>query len=190
MPKTPQEMWDAIFRNLPKNTGRSLDEWLALIRSEGLQGRSATRDWLKTKHGLGHSTASVIAGEAIKPADFVQLTSQEQLDAQYSGAKAPLRSIYDKLAAATQSLGPDALVDPRQTYVALRRRRQFGIIQATNATCVDLGLTLTGVESQGRLETVKNLGSDRITHRIRFTSVDEVDGDALNWLREAYTRDA
>ncbi|MBK6425356.1 MAG: DUF4287 domain-containing protein [Blastocatellia bacterium] len=49
---------------LPSKTGRSLDEWLELIRTKGPATEAERRDWLKAKHGLGTNSASWLAERA------------------------------------------------------------------------------------------------------------------------------
>ncbi len=64
-PKTPQEIVDAIVRNLPDRTGKSLDQWVKLLKSRAAKKTRKERVvWLREKHGLGGPTATVIAAEA------------------------------------------------------------------------------------------------------------------------------
>jgi hypothetical protein len=187
MPLTPDQMGAAIRANLPKKTGRTLEEWAELTRAEGPATWKARVDWLKRTHQLGHVQAQFIVWEAEKSPDYVPPTPQELFDAQYAGSKAALRPIYERLAEAVRSLGGDAGLDPRRTYVAMVRHRQFGVIQASTKTRVDLGLVLAGVAPGGRLEKAPaSLGSGRITHRIALASPDDVDAEVLGWLRAAY----
>src|SRR5437588_306076 len=51
----------SVITNLEVNTGRSLDEWLALIEKSGPAGEDKRRDWLKKAHKLGGTTAWMIA---------------------------------------------------------------------------------------------------------------------------------
>ncbi len=48
---------------LPETTGRDLDAWVALVRSEGPEGFAASVSWLKETHGIGHFQARRIAEE-------------------------------------------------------------------------------------------------------------------------------
>ena len=50
--------------SLPQKTGRSLDEWIRLVKKEGPRSEKERRDWLKTNHGLGTNTAWWIAERA------------------------------------------------------------------------------------------------------------------------------
>ena len=49
---------------LKEKTGRSLEEWLALIKKEGPKDEMGRREWLKTKHKLGTNSAWWLAERA------------------------------------------------------------------------------------------------------------------------------
>src|SRR5579883_1860441 len=49
---------------LKGKTGRSLDEWLALIRQSGPADLKDRRAWLKSEHGLGTNYAAFLAERA------------------------------------------------------------------------------------------------------------------------------
>src|SRR5260370_3691001 len=70
-------------------------------------------------------------------------------DGQYRGAKAPLRPIYDALAAAIGELGDDGTVEGRGTYAPFVRGRQFAAVAAAPKDRVDLGLRFTDPPSAG-----------------------------------------
>ncbi len=186
MALSPGGMGDAIRRNLPAKTGRSFEEWVALLKAEGPATRKECVAWLKQVHGLGTVTAEQIAGEAAKPADYRELTSEEMLAAQYAGAKAALFPIYERLIGALTRLGPDVAVEPRQTYVSVRSVAQFAVIQASTRTRVDLGLRLPGEAATDRLLPAGSFGSGNVTHRVALCSPDDVDAEVEGWLGQAY----
>jgi hypothetical protein len=96
-----------------------------------------------------------------------------------------LRPIYEALIAAVESFGDDVEIAPKRTYVSLRRKKQFGLIQPSTATRVDVGINLKGVEPAGRLEKSGSFNS-MCTHRVRLTEPGQVDDDLIGWLRQAY----
>ncbi|MCB0031828.1 MAG: hypothetical protein KDE28_28150, partial [Anaerolineales bacterium] len=49
--------------------------------------------------------------------------------AQYAGAKAGLKPIYEAILAVVSEFGPDVEVAPKKSYVSLRRQKQFAIVQ-------------------------------------------------------------
>ena len=57
---TPQEMEQAIVRNLPDKTGRSLEEWIEVLRESGISETRELKAWLKGTHGVGHFQAQTI----------------------------------------------------------------------------------------------------------------------------------
>ncbi len=57
---TPEEMEKAIIRNLADKTGRSLEEWLAVLKDSGLSGKRDLKDHLKGDHDVGHFQAQTI----------------------------------------------------------------------------------------------------------------------------------
>jgi len=190
MPKTPREMREAIIRNLPKNTGKTLEQWLAVLKKEGPKDPKLARAWLKEKHGLGHGQAGMIAAELTGGPSFTK-SPEDLVEAQYAGPKAELRPIYEKLLQAARKLGKDVRVEPCTGYVPLIRKNQFAVIRASTKTRVDLGLALGDAEPEGRLATGKVQGtSERITHRIALESPKDVDAEVLRWLKRAYTENA
>jgi len=68
--------------------------------------------------------------------------------------------------------------------VSLRRSKQFGLIQPSTATRVDVGLNLKGVGAKGRLEASGSFNS-MCTHRVRLENAKQVDAELPGWLRKA-----
>lgn len=107
------------------------------------------------------------------------------IDAQYSGGKATLRPIYERIHAIVTGFGDDVESGARQTYVAFSRGRQFALVQPSGKR-IDVGLKLNDVEVGGRLQAANNVGSGSMTHKVTLSSLDEVDDELIGWLRQAY----
>ena len=56
--KSSEDMVAALIRSMKERTGRSLEEWVALVHASGLDplDQKAVRQWLKTEHGLPQNT--------------------------------------------------------------------------------------------------------------------------------------
>ncbi|WP_375773594.1 DUF4287 domain-containing protein [Archangium gephyra] len=190
MPKTPREMREAIIRNLQKNTGKTFEEWLAVLKKHGPKDPKEARKWLKEEHGLGHGQAGMISAELVGGPSFAK-SPESLVDAQYAGPKEELRPIYEKLLEAAKKLGKDVRVEPCTGYVPLIRKNQFAVIRASTKTRVDLGLALGETEPEGKLEAGKVQGtSERITHRIALQSPKDVNAEVVRWLKRAYAENA
>ncbi len=189
--KSPKEMIRAIIDNLPAKTGRTLQQWIAIART-GPGNRAELHAWLKKEHGLGHNTAGIVTREAIEPGSAMIYNDSDALVSQlFSGRNADLRPLHDRVIEIALGIGPDVIVKACRTYVGLTRRRQFAILKPASGNRIDIGLALPGIATTARLELPRGLGaSERITHRVRIATVDEVDAEVANLLAMAYELDA
>jgi hypothetical protein len=181
--------------SLPQKTGRSVDEWIRLIRRRGLADIRATRDFLKAEYKLGTNYASWLAdlaagkGEDGDPEKYLE-TAERYVDEMFSGAKAALRPIYDKLLKLVLAIGKDVKACPCKTIVPFYRHRVFAQIKPATRSRIDVGLSLGDMKTPKRLiDTGGFKKKDRITHRIEITSPADIDGDLTRWLLTAYQLD-
>jgi hypothetical protein len=56
---TPEDMLSAVSASLAARTGRSLDEWVALVQAHDIDplDRSAVRRWLRSEHGIAQTAS-------------------------------------------------------------------------------------------------------------------------------------
>jgi hypothetical protein len=186
MPMTPEQMYAAITANLPAKTGKTLAEWVEIVRAQGQMTWKQRVEWLKREHGLGHGQAQVVAWEVDKSPETAPAEPDDLIAAQYAGDKGALRPVYERLVAAISALGADARLEARQTYVSLVRRKQFGVIQPTSRARVSVGLVLPDTILGERLKAAGSFGSGRVTHRVDLASADEVGAELEGWLKAAY----
>jgi predicted transport protein len=175
----------SMIRNLEEKTGKPLVAWVELARASGLSKHGEIVKHLKTAHGLTHGYANLVAHEAISAFVSAPADEGDLVAAQYAGDKAGLRPIYDRLIAAVQAFGPDVEIAPKKAYVALRRSKQFAILQPSTKTRLDVGINLKGVDPEGRLEASGSWNS-MVSHRVRVATPEDVDAALVGWLRQAY----
>ena len=111
-------------------TGRSMEEWIALVKKEGPKVEKSRREWLKSKHKMGTNRAWWIAERAggkgqeeDTPEAYLKATVRYVAE-QYAGPKEKLRPIYDELLGLGKSLGSDVKACPCKTIVPLYRKRK------------------------------------------------------------------
>lgn len=88
---------------LKAKTGRTLDEWLEFIRSDGPPTEKERRDWLKATHKLGTNVAGWLA-ERVEgkgtwdddPEAYLR-AAEQYVESMFSGKRAALRPAYDEL---------------------------------------------------------------------------------------------
>jgi hypothetical protein len=185
MAKSPEEGMATLIKNLELKTGKNLEAWIAIARNAGLEKHGQIVAFLKKEHGLTHGYANQIAQQALRTKDSPASGSDELIEAQYAGTKAAMRPIYDALVAAISKFGKDVEFSPKKAYVSLRRSKQFGLIQPSTATRVDVGMNLKGIPAQGRLEPSGSFNA-MVSHRVKVGAVAEVNPELIRWLRQAY----
>jgi hypothetical protein len=181
---SPADQLQSMIRNLEEKTGKSLAEWVQVARQSGLAKHKEILNHLKGEHGLTYGYANLVAMTALE-AEKPTAAETDVVSAQYTGAKANLRPVYDRIVDAVRQFGPDVEVAPKKAYVSLRRKKQFGLVQPSTATRVDVGLNLKEAPASGRLEPSGSF-SEMVSHRVRVSSAEEVDAELIGWLRAAY----
>lgn len=187
MSNKPEDAEATMIRNLEEKWGKSLDEWIDLVAASGLQKHGEIMKLLKGNHGLTHGYANLVAHKARAQAAGGGEAGDDLVTAQYGGAKAGLRPIYDKLVATISGFGDDVELAPKKAYVSLRRSKQFGLVQPSTKTRVDVGINLKDVPATARLEKSGSFNA-MVSHRVRLASAAEVDAELISWLRQAYER--
>ncbi len=182
MTTTPEEGMATLFKNLETKTGKSMAEWIAIARGSGAAKHQEMVEWLKANQGLTFGYANQIALRAMADEDAPEAGSDELVDAQFTGAKAAMRPLYELLLEKVKALGPDVDISPKKTCVSFRRNKQFGLVQATGQR-LDVGIMLKGTLPAGRLEQNP---STMVTHRVKVSTPAEIDAELMGWMKQAY----
>lgn len=176
----------AMIAGLKEKTGKSLDEWLQILKSSGLAGHKEMVGLLKARHKVTHGYANMIALQALGSDSHTPTQGGDALvDAQFAGSKAALRPMYEAVLMAARKLGSDMEVSPKKAYVSLRRAKQFAIVQPSTSTRLDVGLVLRDEPPGKRLEASGSFNA-MMTHRVRLEKASDIDEELRGWLRQAY----
>jgi Domain of unknown function (DUF5655)/Domain of unknown function (DUF4287) len=184
---------------LKEKTGRTIDEWVALVQKDGPKsGHKVRVEWLKTKHKLGNNSAWWVveraegkSSEEDTPEGYLEAASR-YVEEMYSGKKSSLRPMYDQLLELGKSVADDVKACPCQTMVPLYRNHVFAQIKPTTNLRIDLGFALAkhkGKLPKRLIDTGGLAKKDRITHRIEITEVAQIDDDVRKWIKTAYELD-
>ena len=182
---SPDAATQTMINNLPAKTGKSLPQWLKLLSKQKFEKHGEIVKWLKSEHGVTHGFANLIAHRHRNASSEGAGGAEDLVAAQYQGAKAGLRPIYDAVLKVVRSFGKDVEIAPKKTYVSLRRKKQFALVQPSARDRVDIGINLKGVKPGGRLEASGSFNA-MVSHRVRIGSKKDVDAQVKAWLRKAY----
>lgn len=178
MDKALQTMID----NMPEKTGKSLAEWIEILKGRSFSKHSEAVNYLKTEHQVTHGYANTIVTLSKEDPS----SEEDLVSAQYKGKEA-LLPIYKALIAYIKTLGKDVVITPKKGSVSIIGKRQFVLIKPATKTRIDLGFKLKGKPITERLGNSGPFGT-MCTHRVQLTAVNEIDAELKGWIKEAYEK--
>jgi len=178
--KATQTMID----NLYKNTGKTLEQWIDIVKKESFAKHGEIMKFLKETHGLSHGFANLVALKT-KGSDAGSAENQDELITKQYQGKEHFIPIYEKLISDIEKFGDDIEIAPKNAYVSLRRKKQFALLQPATKTRFEIGIILKGQESEGKLEAI-NSANAMCSHKINVAGVNDIDGEVIDWLKKAY----
>jgi predicted transport protein len=172
-----------MIENLKEKTGHSLDEWKILIAKQNLSKHGEIVKFLKETHSVTHGYASEIALKVLGSDADSSSNTDDFIVSQYKG-KEHLKPYYDKLIAEIQKFDGEFEIAPKKTYVSLKRKKQFIILNPASKTRFEIGFNLKGVEPKGKLEAEKPNGI--CSHKINLSDIKEIDKEVIDWIKMAF----
>ena len=174
--------------NIQKKTGKSLEELTGLIQTSGLSKHGEIRSMLMEKLGLGYGDANMLVQHILKTDVLLVvqekgLSTEDILDEIYSGPKASLRPIHEKVMSAIQQFG-EFEIAPKKGYVSLRRKRQFAMLGPATTTRIELGINIKNLDVDERL--IEQPAGSMCNYKVRFSEAEQVDETIVSWVRRAY----
>lgn len=171
-----------MIENMPAKTGKSLDEWLEILKVKSFPKHSEAVNYLKKEHNVTHGFANTI----VTLSKNQDSADEDLLVNQYKG-KESLKPVFDRIQKIVNEFGNDITITPKKGSVSFIRKRQFALVTPATKTRVDLGLKIKDKPVGGRLEDSGPFGT-MCTHRVRLASVDDVNDEVIDWLKEAYSK--
>ena len=174
-----------MLENLKEKTGHSLEEWKGLISDQSFSKHGEILKFLKEKHNVTHGYASEIALKVLGSDADSTSDTDALIENQYKG-KEHLKPFYEKLIAEIQIFDGDFEIAPKKTYVSLKRKKQFIILNPASKTRFEIGFNLKGTEAKGKLEAEKPDGI--CSHKICLADINDIDNEVIDWIRMAYNK--
>jgi hypothetical protein len=176
------------LKNIETRTGKSLAELARFVKASGLTKHGELRDMLKRDLKMGHGDANTLVHHVLQSAGPAAAGGAggslgEIVSGYYSGPKAALRPIHDKVMSELKAFG-EFEIAPKKTYLSLRRKKQFAMIGPATNTRVEVGLNMMGVTATDRLIALPPKGM--CDYKVNLTSVEQVDATLIGLIRRAF----
>ena len=181
-----QKKWFASIREgLGRDTGKSLEDWVAIAQTCPETKPRARQAWLKEYHGLGINRASYVLSEAF-PSKRMTWDNPDEVRAALWTDPASL-AILEALAAAVA--GFDGLVTgQRKTFTAWSREFQFAAAKPVKGGTAVLGLAVTPDASPRLLAPKTESWSERLKAKVVLASPAAVDDEVRALLEAAWEK--
>jgi hypothetical protein len=179
-----QKKWFASVREgLARDTGKSLEDWVAIARTCPETKPRARQAWLKEHHGLGVNRAAYVLSEAFPDKKMAWDNPGDLRTALWTDPAST--AILEGLEAAVA--GFDGLVTgQRKTFTAWSREFQFAAAKPVKGGTALLGLAVTP-DASPRLSAPKNESwSERLKAKLPLASPADVDDEVRALLKAAF----
>jgi len=172
-----------MIENLHKNTGRTLEQWIDIVKKGNFKKHGEIIKFLKDEHQFTHGFANLVAHKA-NQTDANSVENQDALITNQYKGKEHLKLIYEKLISEIQTFGNDIEISPKKAYVSLRRKKQFATLNPATKTRFEIGINLKGQEPKGKLAPEKP--NAMCSHKINLSDINEIDKEVVGWIKNAY----
>ena len=179
----PQAAQATQMRNIETKTGKTFAQLCKVIAESGLTKVGEQRSMLMEKFGLGYGDANTLALKAKEAAAPAPAADADPLAAIYTGPKAALRALHERLGAEIDKLGPYEKA-PKKTYISMRRKKQFAMLGPATKDQIELGLNTKSLPASPRLRALPPGGMCQ--YSVRLSGPAEIDAELMGWVRAAY----
>lgn len=180
-----QEKWFAsILDSMERETGKTLDEWIAIARTCPETKPGARKAWFKAQHGVGTNRASVILGKAF-PESAHWARPGNLRDTLWADPGS--RAILEAVEAAVAGF-PGLVAAQRKAFNAFSREFQFASVKPVKGGGAILGLAVEP-DADPRLQAPKTEGwSERLKAKLALNAPKEVDASVKALFKQAWER--
>ncbi len=187
MAKTSGEFEQEFIQTAKEKTGKTLEQWLPLVKTSGLSKTMEITNWLKAEHKLNHLQASLLTGLYLNNGKPVYQNENALLDNQFAKAEA-MRPLYEAVSEKILSQFPDTQLIPKKTYLSYTATREFAAINIKPAE-IRLGMDLGDMAFTDAVQKTKLSGPmPRISHMAVITNIKQLDKKLIELLQLSYNR--
>lgn len=187
MAKTSGEFEQEFIQTAKEKTGKTLEQWLPVVKTSGLSKTMEITNWLKAEHKLNHLQATLLTGLFLNNGKPVYQNENALLDNQFAKAEA-MRPLYEAVSEKILSQFPDTQLIPKKTYLSYTATREFAAINIKPAE-IRLGMDLGDMAFTDAVQKTKLSGPmPRISHMAVITNIKQFDKKLIELLQLSYNR--
>ena len=112
------------------------------------------------------------------------MTENFSLDSHFSGKEPIVRAMYDRLLSSLRKFGK-IIEEPKKTSIHLVNVSALAGVETRKAYIL-LNIKADYKINSPRIDKVEQISSKRFHHRVKISSLSEIDNELIGWLHEAY----
>jgi len=187
MAKTSGEFEHEFIQNAKEKTGKTLEQWLAVVKPTGFTKQMEILNWLKTEHNLNHMQAQFVAGIFLNNGNPVFQNEDNLLENQFVKCEV-MRPLFDLVAGKILDSFPGTQLIPKKTYLSFTAQREFAAINIKPKE-IRLGLDLGDEPFNDAVQKSKLTGPmPRISHMVILTDINQFDVQLSGLLQRSHDR--
>ncbi len=187
MAKTSGEFEKEFIDTAKTITGRSVPEWLEVLKATGNKNRNELIALLRDQHSLNYLQAQLTVGMFLNNGQPVYVDEQQLLDNQF--AKLPeMRPLFEAIHRKLLALYPDTQLIPKKTYISYTMTREYAAINIKKGE-LRLGIDLGDEAFNTQISAAKLTGPmPRISHMAVLKDEKDFDATLAAAVQRSYAR--
>jgi predicted transport protein len=187
MAKTSGELEQEFVQTAKEKTGKTVEQWLPVIKASQLSKQMEIINWLKSEHRFNHLQATLLAGLYLNNGKPVYQDENNLLENQFVKCEA-MRPLFESVSSKILTLFPDTKLIPKKTYLSYTATKEFAAINI-KPNEIRLGMDLGDTPFTETLQKSKLSGPmPRISHMVIITDISQLDKKQIDYLQSSYNR--
>jgi len=163
MIRTSAEFEKDFILTTKERTGKTLGQWMGILKRSGLSKKEYIIDWLKEEYILNHLQAGLLTGLYLNDGKPVYTDRDSLLEAQFRYCRAA-RPLFDSITEKIFDQFYDAKLIPKKNYLSFTGIREFAAVDV-KWDAIRLGMDLGKMRFTNDLKPSNIKGANsRISH--------------------------
>lgn len=175
-----------FIEQLTEKTGITYETFVNALKESNLIKHGELRKLFMDKFELSYGYANTLV-HIVKGSDGASLAEGKGMDTIlaeiYTGKKEHFRPVHDLIMSRLESL-EDVELAPKKGYISLRHKKQFAMVGPKTNSRMEIGINLKDVEGTDRL--LAQAKGSMCKFIVKLSTIEEVDDELINWIKEAY----
>jgi hypothetical protein len=187
MIKTSGIFEQEFIQQAKEKTGKTVSQWLPLLKNSGLSLQADLTQWLKSEYKLNHLQASLLAGMYLNHGMPVYQNEDSLLDRHFIHCSS-LRPLFNAVSAQLLQLISASKLIPKKTHLSYIVTREFAVILIQPGG-IQLGLDLRHLPSDRQWKQLSMKGLfPGITYFLRISDIGQFDKKCKDYVRYSYAK--